>query len=127
MINTLFEERAENLTSIAKRLAAALDSGGFDYRIVGGYAIYLHVDAIDPIAARMTRDVDVAVRRADLERIRKVIEPFGFIYKHAAGGDMFLDANEPKAKSAVHLVFIGEKVRPEYTEPVPDFGACGDC
>ena len=34
---------------------------------------------------------------------------------------MLVDANEPKARSAVHLVFIREKVRREYLEPVPDF------
>ena len=32
---------------------------------------------------------------------------------------MFLDAKHPEARSAVHAVFIGEKVRPEYLEPVP--------
>ena len=30
-------------------------------------------------------------------------------------------ASAPTAHSAVHLVFIGEKVRKEYTEPVPTF------
>jgi hypothetical protein len=34
---------------------------------------------------------------------------------------MLVDAREPKARSAVHLVFIREKVRPEYLESVPDF------
>jgi hypothetical protein len=34
---------------------------------------------------------------------------------------MLVDAEAPKAHSAVHLVFIGEKVRQEYTEPVPTF------
>jgi len=32
---------------------------------------------------------------------------------------MLIDAAEPKARSAVHLVFLNEKVRPEYSEPVP--------
>jgi hypothetical protein len=31
---------------------------------------------------------------------------------------MFL-TGDGKARSAVHIVFIGEKVRPEYAEPVP--------
>ena len=34
---------------------------------------------------------------------------------------MLLDAAEPRAASAVRLVFVGEKVRPEYVEPVPAF------
>jgi hypothetical protein len=33
---------------------------------------------------------------------------------------MLMDATEAKARSAVHLLFLNEKVRPEYTEAVPD-------
>ena len=32
---------------------------------------------------------------------------------------MLVDAAAPKARSAVHLIFTREKVRPEYIEPVP--------
>ena len=32
---------------------------------------------------------------------------------------MFLDGPNAKARDAVHVVFAGEKVRAEYTEPVP--------
>jgi len=49
------------------------------------------------------------------------LRPFGFAYRHAAGVDMLVDAREPRARSAVHLVFVREKVRAEYVEPVPDF------
>jgi hypothetical protein len=34
---------------------------------------------------------------------------------------MLVDANEPKARSAIHLIFVREKVRPDYLEAVPDF------
>ena len=33
---------------------------------------------------------------------------------------MFLDGPEAKARDAVHVVFSGEKVRPEYPLPVPE-------
>jgi hypothetical protein len=33
---------------------------------------------------------------------------------------MLVDAAAPKARSAIHLIFSREKVRPEYLEPVPD-------
>jgi hypothetical protein len=32
-----------------------------------------------------------------------------------------VDTAQPKARSAVHLVFVREKVRPDFLEPVPDF------
>src|SRR5208282_2063027 len=43
----------------------------------------------------------------------------GFTYRHVAGVDMFLDPSDPRARGAVHVVFTGEKVRPEYVEPIP--------
>lgn len=33
---------------------------------------------------------------------------------------MLTDAERPRARSAVHLVFVNEKVRPEHAEPIPD-------
>lgn len=33
---------------------------------------------------------------------------------------MLVDASAPSARSAVHLICIGEKVRPEYPESVPE-------
>ena len=32
---------------------------------------------------------------------------------------MFVDAENPSARNAVHIVFVGEKVRNEYVEAVP--------
>jgi hypothetical protein len=116
--NTIFEGAVEQILDVAKRFSAALEQAGIPGRIIGGLAIYLHVDEVDPLKARLTRDVDVAVDRAQLSEIRKAVEPFGFHYRHVAGVDMFLTGDN-KARSAVHAVFIGEKVRAEYTEPVP--------
>jgi hypothetical protein len=39
----------------------------------------------------------------------------------AEGVDMLVDAREPRARSAVHLLFVREKVRSDYVEPDPDF------
>jgi hypothetical protein len=89
------------------------------FRVVGGLAVFLHVDQEDPQHARLTRDVDVALDRAQLDEVRAAVEPHGFRYKHVAGVDMFLTADNPKARSAVHVIFVNEKVRPEYLEPIP--------
>jgi hypothetical protein len=121
LTNTIFEDRVERIFDIAKRFASAMEQAGLPYRVIGGLCAFIHVDRIDPIKARLTRDVDVAVDRAHLDRMRKALEPHGFRYRHAAGVDMFLDAANPKARSAVHLVFVREKVRPDQLEPTPDF------
>jgi len=117
------DKHVEQLFSVINRLAAALSQAEIPYRVVGGVAIYLHIEAVDPLAARLTRDVDVAVDRRDLNAIIEAVRPFGFEHRHAASADMLVDAAQPKARSAVHLIFVGEKVRPEYPEPVPAFSA----
>lgn len=109
----------DQIIDVAARFTALLEKAGIPVRVVGGLATYLHVDQVDPLSARLTRDVDVAIDRDKPEAIRAVVEPHGFVYRHAAGMDMFLVAENPNARSGVHLVFVGEKVRPEYLEPVP--------
>ncbi len=44
----------------------------------------------------------------------------GFIHRHAASLDMFLDGPSASAREAVHIVFAAEKVRPDYFAPAPD-------
>jgi len=119
LLNTVFEDALDQILDVATRFSLALESAGIPCRVIGGVAVFLHVEAIDPLAARLTRDVDVAINRGHLERIRAAAEPYGFRYRHAAGVDMFLTDETPKARSAVHAVFVNEKVRPEYLEPVP--------
>jgi len=116
------DRHVEQLLETTRRLAQALAQAGIDYRIVGGVAVFLHVYEQDPLAARSTRDVDIAVDRSQLHAIADAVRLFGFAYR-AAGVDMLVNALEPKARSAVHFVFVGEKVRPEYVESVPDFSA----
>jgi signal recognition particle subunit SEC65 len=111
----------EQLFEVLKRVTSALRSAGIEYRVVGGVATFLHVSEKDPLAARMTRDIDMAVDRLDLDRIADAVRPFGFEYRQTAGGDMLVDAAKPRARSAVHLVMVREKVRPEYPEAAPDF------
>jgi hypothetical protein len=121
LINNLYEDKLERLHEVTRRLADALGEAGIPYRVIGGFAVFVHVDRIDPLAARLTRDVDVAIDRNDLKRIAAAVASHGFTYRHAAGVDMLVDADAPRARTAVHLIFIREKVRPEYVEPVPDF------
>ena len=116
-----YDMHVEQLFEKIKRLHLALDAAAIPYRIIGGVAIFLQVSARDPEKARMTRDVDISVDRATLSGIAAAVEKFGFRYRHVADVDMLVDANEPRARSAIHLVFIRERVRPEYLEPVPDF------
>ncbi len=119
-VNTFFEERVEQLFDLASLVDKIFSSAGIEYRIVGGLATYLYVEDAEPDAGRLTKDIDIAVRRVDLDRIAKAAEPYGLKLRHVAGVDMLVRADSPSARRAVHLVFAGEKVRPEYLTAIPE-------
>jgi hypothetical protein len=110
----------EKVKERLSRAASALEKAGVPYAVIGGNAVAAWVSRIDEAAVRNTQDVDLVIRRADLEAAKAALGPAGFIYRHSAGVDMFLDGADAKARDAVHVIFSGEKVRPEYVLPVPD-------
>jgi hypothetical protein len=114
-----YDSHLEQLTGVAERVCRVLREAGIDYRIVGGLAVWFHVQSRDPLAARLTKDVDLAVDRADLPRIAEAVRGLGLKHRHVAGIDMLVDAAAPQARSGVHLLFVREKVRPNDLEPVP--------
>ncbi len=69
---------------------------------------------------RFTQDVDLLILRSDLDAAKAALETAGFIYRHVASVDLFLDGPDAKARDAVHVIFAGERVRPDYALPAPD-------
>ena len=102
------------------RAARALEQAKIPYAVAGGNAVAAWVSRVDEAAVRNTQDVDIVLRRADLPAARKTLEQAGFVYRHAASLDMFLDGPDAKARDAVHIVFAAEKVRSDYASPAPD-------
>jgi hypothetical protein len=102
------------------RATAALEKDGVPYAVIGGNAVSVWVASVDEAAVRNTADVDILIARADLPAARASLEKVGFVYRHVAGIDLFLDGPNAKAREAVHVLFANEKVRPEYTLPAPD-------
>jgi hypothetical protein len=104
------------------RATAALEQASIPYAVAGGHAVAAWVARVDESATRNTRDVDILIRRDDLEAVKQALEKAGFLYRLSAGVDLFLDGREAKARDAVHVVFAGEKVRPHGPLPNPDVG-----
>jgi hypothetical protein len=102
------------------RATAALESARIPYAVVGGNAVAAWVGRVDEAAVRFTQDVDLLIARSDLEASKVALESVGFIYRHVKSVDLFLDGPEAKARDAVHVVFAGEKVRPDYVLPAPE-------
>ncbi|MBY0312223.1 MAG: nucleotidyltransferase family protein [Phycisphaerales bacterium] len=105
------------------RVSTALESAGVPYALAGGNAVAAWVATIDVAAVRNTQDVDVLLRREDLERAADALQRAGFIRRHTAGLELFLDGPDAKARDAVHVVIANERVRPDYAEPAPDVAA----
>lgn len=103
-----------------RRFTAALATANIPYAVVGGNAVANWVSRIDPEAIRFTKDVDILLRREDVPAAIEAVKSAGFIFRHAAGIDFFLDGEHGRFSSGVHLLMAGEKVRAEDLSPAPD-------
>lgn len=111
---------AEKVKERLRRATKALDDAGVPYAVAGGNAVAEWVGRIDEEAVRNTRDVDLLVRRADFGAVRAALEGVGFFYHLLLDVDMFIDGPHGKPSGGVHLLFAGEKVRPEHEQASPD-------
>jgi hypothetical protein len=102
------------------RAAAALDRAGVPYAVIGGNAVAVWVARVDKAAVRNTQDVDLLLRRSDLQPAILALAEEGFLYRHVKGIDLFLDGPNASPRDALHIIFAGEKVRSEYFAPAPD-------
>jgi hypothetical protein len=118
-INTLFEEKLFALVGTLERIAAPLAAEKIPYELIGGGAVMVQVNRVDPSAIRNTKDIDIMIHRADLDRIKEVAQQHGFTFRHSAGLDMLLPHGETQARNAVLLIFTGEKVKASQALPNP--------
>ena len=99
---------------------AVLEAAHVPYAVAGGNAVAAWVSRVDEAAVRNTQDVDILLRRADLSAASAAMAKAGFIHRHVKSIDMFLDGPDAKARDAVHVVFAGEKVKPDSIAAAPD-------
>lgn len=110
----------EEVRERAHRATAALRQAGIPHVVVGGHAVASWVARVDKEAVRNTKDVDLLVRRDDFPRVVETLQSVGFIHQDVSGVDLFLDGPEGSVRSAIRIIFAGEKVRPEYLLPTPE-------
>jgi hypothetical protein len=118
----LWEKYVMALDKVADRLeriAHALEGAAVPFALVGGQAVALWVASKDPAAVRTTNNVDILLRREDLPQARAAALSVGMEYFEVVGVGMFLEHGDPNPRQAVHLIWAGEKVRPEYPLPAP--------
>jgi hypothetical protein len=109
----------DKVTDRLERIARALEAASVPFALVGGQAVALWVATKDPAAVRTTKDVDILLRREDLPQARAAAFTVELDYFEVVGVGMFLERGDPNPRQAVHLIWAGEKVRPEDPLPSP--------
>ncbi len=103
LVNLMFEQRLFELVSVLHQITDLLTAENVAHELVGGLAVLVHVEEVDPEQSMLTRDVDLMIRRSDLRRVIDIAEKHGFRYRR---------------RNAVRILFSGEKVR--LTRPLPN-------
>src|SRR5437588_6257205 len=85
------ERAMEKVGDRLLRSTAALEAAGVPYAVIGGNAVAAWVARTDESLVRITKDVDILLRRGDLPAAKAALEVAGFIYCHSAGIDVFFD------------------------------------
>jgi hypothetical protein len=118
-VNILFEERVFELMGTLQELSLPLEQAGVPHELVGGLAVFLHVENADSTHSSLTRDIDIMIRRTDLPRVVAIADDHGFRFRHSAGIDMLLFGETNSARNAIHLLYAGEKVKETQLEAHP--------
>jgi hypothetical protein len=113
-------EAVERVRERLLRSTAALEAAGIPYAVIGGNAVAAWITQVDEDAVRFTQDVDLMIRRDDLSATTAALAAAGFNYHEVLGIHVFLDGAKGNVRSGVHVLFAGEKVRGDYTQPAPD-------
>lgn len=121
-----YDRTVHQIFDFVDRVVKTMKDSGADYRIVGGISVFLHIAQVDPTHARLSRDIDIAVKREDLSRIKTAAEQNGFEYrqepKHGQETFTLIDRQNGKPRADVHLIMAGEKARQDHPEAVPPIG-----
>ena len=115
----ILERMARAVEKVQQRLlrtSQALAANGIPYAVIGGNCVAAWVAKIDAGAVRTTRNVDILIRREDLDRAKAAMDTAGFDYAFTYGVHLFVERPDGKPSEGVHLLFAAEKVKA--TDPV---------
>ena len=107
------------------RVSRLLNESQVPYAVIGGHAIAAWVATKDESMMRASPEVEILVRPEDIARIREVLEADGMVFRKVADMDIFLDDMASKEVDAVHLIYAGQKIRPEHVLEAPDVDDSG--
>ena len=118
----VFEKAGRYMDKVAERLQrakGALEAASIPYAVIGGNAVMAWIATADESAIRPTQDVDMLVDEERFDDVKKAMAGAGFVYRKLVGINMFLDGPKGKPREAIHVVFGGRKVMPDYAVEAP--------
>ena len=110
----------DRIARLLKTVTTALDGAGIPYAVIGGNAVATWVARRDVGAIRATKDVDLLLRREDLDRAEVALKPVGLNRDEVLGIPVFLDQDNPIPSHGVHIIVAKEKVRETAKYAAPD-------
>lgn len=110
----------EEVRERCETAAKALEAAAIPYAVIGGNAVANWIASIDQGSVRNTRDVDILIRRDDLDRAKAAMDAVGFDYAFTSGVHLFVRRPDGKPSEGIHLLFAGEKVKPDDPVPAPE-------
>jgi len=119
----LMERMVRAVEKVRERLhraTGALEDAEIPYAVADDCAVAAWVGRVDESAVRNTPDVDILLRRSDLETAEAAFSKACFVHSDVNGTNLFLDGPNAKARDAVHIIFAGEKVRTDDIRPAPE-------
>jgi hypothetical protein len=120
------ERAVANVRERLLRATAALNQARVPFAVCGGNAVASWVATVDEGAVRNTRDVDLLVRRSDMASITAALQQAGFVAGEVLDVVLFRDGPDGKPSEAIHLLFTGEKTRPDHLWPAPEIQTVDD-
>lgn len=105
------ERAVEKVRERLLRTCQTLEQAGVAYVVIGGNAVAVWVGSRDEGAVRNTKDVDILLDRASLDRAATAMSAAGFDLAEVDGITMFLDRADPIPSRGVHIVFANERIK----------------
>ena len=114
--NLLFERGMYSSAEDLERILQLFAEAGVPFELIGGLAVNAHLMAASKRSRSfLTRDIDVLVRRSDLDAIVGAAKLLGFEPKRMLGVFALIGPGQELSES-VHMLFVGEK--PKSTCPI---------
>jgi hypothetical protein len=124
-VNLLFEKGMYSLAEDLERILQLFAEAGVPFELIGGLAVNAHLMAASERSRSfLTRDIDVLVRRSDLDAIMRAAKLLDFEPKRMLGGYALIGPGQELWES-VHMLFVGEKPKSTYPVQNPDLNPEG--